>query len=363
MFERLGHLLCFVLPCTTLLFLTGGPYDSGAALAWTLPLWLLVIADWLSPKIDPLRGYPAFTDHYFSGILYSLAVMQLCNIGLMLDYVSRLQWHTQEQIITGLVNLIAARILVGTSSGSSGFIVAHELLHRKRPWIILFGNLLLCSMCYQHFAVAHLRGHHRNVTEPDDITTARRGESFNNYWKRVFIEHFRFAWQVELKRLKIVDHPYHFPILLKNRVLLGLLSELMLILSFIFVFGWIAALLFLYQSFTAVRLLEAINYFQHWGLITRSKGAALAWVNDSWVTRNALLNLSCHIDHHRSAAKHFQQLHYSGHGPKMPQGYFVTNLWVKLHNRSYRKKAIRELKNYRIPQPAPAPSIPAVMQQ
>ena len=72
----------------------------------------------------------------------------------------------------------------------------------------------------------------------------------------------------------------------------------------------------------------------------------LAWANDSWVTHYALLGMSYHIEHHEKAAKHYQKIGYSDAGPKMPYGYFVMNLWVKVNNRSYQKMANRELQRY-----------------
>jgi alkane 1-monooxygenase len=280
-------------------------------------------------------------------LLYSLAFLQLANIMLMVIYVSQLQWSTQQQFLSSAINLIVLRLLVGTSSGISGIIVSHELIHRSYRPMRYLGRLLLCSVCYDHFTFSHHYGHHREVAKPHDIATARLGESFNHYWKRVLIENFRFAWSYEQTRLKTSDRPLQPLQVLKNRVLHGLLLESVFILAIFYYFGWIAGLFFLYQAFIAVRILEATNYYQHWGMGTDHSGSMLAWVNDSWVSCYALLGLTLHIDHHHHAARHFQNLHYREHGPQMPYGYFVMNFWVKLNNSAFQKHALNELQVYK----------------
>ena len=181
MLKQLSHMLCLLFPCSVLLFLSSGPHDIASALAWTIPLWVLVIADGLSPKVNP-RPASRGSNLYFDSILYGLALIQLLNIGLMLNYVGLLQWNSLYETGTSLVNLVVIRILVGTSSGSSGLIVAHELIHRSQAHMQYLGRLLLCTVCDEHFFIAHKRGHHRHIGKPHDIATARPNESFDSYW-------------------------------------------------------------------------------------------------------------------------------------------------------------------------------------
>lgn len=351
MLNRLYSLVCLFFPSAVLVFLLTGPHDSASALAWTFSLWLMVAADWLSPRITlkktfkPLKAKLAqVSNRHFNGLLYALAVLQFSNIFFMLVYASQLQWQSSDEIITSLVNLVVLRILVGTSSGSSGIIVAHELIHRSSKVLQKVGRLLMCTVCYEHFVIAHKQGHHRRVSKPDDIATARSGEAFNAYCKRVYVEHWLYSWRYEMQRLAISNNPWQSKIF-NNRVLQGLIIETIAVIAIIYFFGWLAAALFLYCAFAGVRLLEAINYFQHWGLGGQAH-KALAWVNDSWLTHYALLGMSYHIEHHEQAAQHYQDIGYSEEGPKMPYGYFVMNLWVKLDNRSYQKMANRELERY-----------------
>ena len=344
--EPLKYLSSFFLPGCVVWFLSTGPHNSLTALAWTLPLWVLILLDYLGPKVKPTQQKAVLSDRFYNAILYLLAFLQCLIIALLVNYASQLQWSTTEELMTSLINLLVLRILVGTSSGSSAIIVAHELIHRPRPYQQMLGRLLLYSVCYEHFIIAHLRGHHLSVATPQDIATARLSESFKHYWKRVYIGHFKYAWHFEQKRLGLSHHPsLHYKIL-ANSVLQGLVIEILLLIFIVMSFGWTAGFIFLYQALAAVRLLETINYYQHWGLEQGQTKNTLAWVNQSSLSEYALIGLANHIAHHKNAALSFHQKPYLDQGPKMPYGYFVTNLWVKLNNKSYCQTSTQILKNW-----------------
>jgi alkane 1-monooxygenase len=350
MLHSLSHLLCLILPISTYIFLSNGPHDIPGALAWTIPFWIVLLIDWRGPKaIHQTAAMPSIL--FYDGILYGLCLLQLANIWLMLDYVNKLPWHSYHDIGTGLINLIILRFMVGTSSGTSGIVVAHELIHRSAWPMQQLGRLLLCTVCYDHFFIAHKHGHHLNLGMSDDIATARLGESFKEYWSRVYPGYFRFTWQSERNRLAAVGQPGPFK-LLHNQVLQGLAIELLLLALILIFLGWLPALMFLYQALAAVRILEAVNYFQHWGLEEGRFGPSFGWVTDSWMTLYALIGLSNHIGHHENENRHFYEIAYSSQGPKLPYGYFVMNLWVKLNNTSFQRMALNQLRLFQYSQPS-----------
>ncbi|MDO8939583.1 MAG: fatty acid desaturase [Methylicorpusculum sp.] len=342
--SRLSSLLSLIFPITSLLFLNSGSHSASEALLWTTPFWLVLAADWLSPSMKHLSVNNS-PEGFFNGLLYGLAFLQFINLAMMIRFIGELTWLTTQDIMTSVINLLVVRFLVGTSSCCSGIIVAHELIHRGRPLQRWLGRLLLMSVCYDHFAVAHKRGHHSHIGTPHDITTAQRDESFKAYWRRVAKEHFLYAWRCEKRRLDKKSRGFLLNTV-SNKVLQGLLVELAVV-GFIYAeFGLLCAVMFLYQAYSAVRMLEAVNYFQHWGLIEEETHHAIAWVSDSWFSNLLLLGLPCHICHHQNATVQFQDLVYYEQGPKMPYGYFVTNLWVRLSNTSFRQNAALQLESY-----------------
>lgn len=343
MSDHLKYLSCFYFPICVVCFLVTSPHSMFGALMWTNSLWILIAFDWFSPKIQVSKPKQVVSSGYYDVILFTLVLFQCLIIYLLLVKASQLQWNSITDITSSIINLIVMRILVGTMSGSSAIIVAHELIHRPQLYMRLMGRLLLYTVCYDHFVIAHLRGHHNNVATPEDITTAKLGESFKTYWRRITVAHFKYAWNSEVTRLGANSN---FTKIAKNSVFQGLIIEFSFVILIVIVFGWIAALIFLYQALSGVRLLETINYYQHWGLEQGKQENALAWVNQSSVTEYALVGLSNHISHHQDASKPFYQYDYSNDGPKMPYGYFVTNLWVKLNNDSYRRVSSAILKKY-----------------
>ena len=336
------YLLAIVLPLNTFLFLTTGPHDIVGSISWTIPFWLILHADWRTPPYKPAQD-TLQKSIFYEGVLCFLIFLQWANIFFMLRYVSLLPWESHDDMLISLVNLIAIRFLVGTSSGTSGIVVAHELIHRPETSWRFWGRTLLCSVCYDHFDITHKRGHHPNLGLPDDIATAKLGESFKDYWRRIYVGYFRYAWRSEQERLALSSPLQKWAC---NQVLHGLLAELALIIFIIFNFGWLAAFLFIYQAIAAVRILETVNYFQHWGLEDGRYGLTFGWVCHSPVSLYALIGLSHHIGHHQDESKHFHEIAYSEQGPVMPYGYFVMNLWVKLANDSYQKRALKELEKF-----------------
>ncbi len=343
--QHLKYLLSLFFPLSVVGFLYTGPHDILTALIWTTPLWALIVFDWLSPNINPNERKIQGPSWYYDCLLYLLSFLQFLIISLLLIDASQLQWNSINDQFTSIINLIVMRILVGTSSGSSAIIVAHELIHRSSKVQRILGQLLLYTVCYEHFRITHLREHHLGVATAEDISTARIGESFKTYWKRVTIGHFKYAWNSEISRLGLQGTPkYHYK-MLKNLVLQGVIVEIVMLVLIATFFGWAAVIVFIYQAFSAVRLLETINYYQHWGLQQGKSVNSLAWVNQSQVTEYALIGLPNHIEHHKNAKTPFYQTAYSSSGPMMPYGYFVSNLWVKLNNLSYKKDCTERLKN------------------
>lgn len=345
MLQSLNYLLAFILPLSTFGFLCDTSHDIQSALVWTIPFWIVLFADWHGPKAIQ-QPAPAAPNAFFDGILYGLTLLQGINIFFMLHFVDGMHWTSFENGANNVVNLMLIRFLVGTSSGTSGIVVAHELIHRPQPHMRFLGRLLLCTVCYEHFVIAHKRGHHLGLGMPDDIATARLGENLHDYWRRVYIGYFRYAWFSELRRLGLEHRSWQLK-LIRNQVLQGILIESAMLLAILVQYGWLTALMFLYQAWAAVRILEAVNYFQHWGLQDGKFGNTFGWVTDSWMSRYSLISLSNHIGHHENEHDPFHQIAYSDKGPKLPYGYYVMNLWVKLNNVSFQKRAFSELQRFR----------------
>jgi alkane 1-monooxygenase len=138
--------------------------------------------------------------------------------------------------------------------------------------------------------------------------------------------------------------------MLRHRVLHGLAVEWGLAGAIALAFGWVSLLAFVLQAFLASRLLEIVNYFEHWGL--ERKGARVgpteSWDTHSWFTYWSLIGLSRHADHHTYGSRPFQRLRVVPEAPILPHGYVGTIFMVMVRNREFRRLATAELQRLQL---------------
>ncbi len=218
-------------------------------------------------------------------------------------------------------------VVVGLYTGGLGITVGHELCHKKELHLQLLADLLLASVCYQHFAVEHVRGHHYRVATHADPASARLGESAYAFWVRAVKDSFIHALEIDWKR-----------------VLWGVILSLIFALI-CFSYGIKVLIFFLMQSVIAFTLLELVDYIEHYGLSRKElnngrfeKVRPIHSWNSSHIFSNGLLfNLQRHSDHHAAAHLPYSILKHHDEAPQLPSGYpgmillaLVPPLWFKV---------------------------------
>jgi alkane 1-monooxygenase len=319
----LGYALSLFFPACLLVFLGTGPHGPAGALAWTCPMWAVIALDRFGPA--ERRTVPdAAPAWFFDGLLYLLVLLQVSNVLALGLMVSRLGWSSGSDILASLANLLAVRLMAGPNACCAAICPAHELIHRRGRWRKLLGRLLLASVCYDHFFVAHKRAHHAHLGSAQDPSTARLGESFDAFFRRTVVQQWRVAWRAG-----------------RRSVLAGMAAEAGWLVWYGWLFGPLAVLVFLNQSYHGVRVLEAVNYFQHYGLTEERPGVACpaAWRNDSAVSLFLFLGLTRHADHHRRPGVPYPQLRALAEGPEMPRGYLWMAMMVLRRDAAYRREA------------------------
>ena len=336
----LRHLTSILFPATGLAFVLSGPHPWYVAPLFMAPL---VLAFWLDKRPvferrQPAASLPAWP---FDALVYLLAALQL---GAVFALVAMFAHQALFSVDT-----VMAALVVGSSSGFS-IITAHELIHREKRWEQQLGRLLLCTVLYEHFYTEHLRGHHVRVGTPEDPATARFGEPYESFFRRTVPAQFRSAWRLEARRLgdermSLLDRR-----MLRNRILHGLALEWGLALAAWAAFGFAAFAVYVVQAFMAVRLLEAVNYFEHWGLLRRARRIRPvdSWDTHSWFTYYSLVGLSRHADHHAFPQRPYQQLRVFDEVPVLPSGYVGTIDLVMARNDEFRRAATEELERRRL---------------
>lgn len=334
------HLLSLYLPLASLLFLWTAPHPWYLALAFMLPLVAAHQLD-CAPRFERRQPEAALPAWPFDALVYLLAALQFWIVGWTVLL------FTQQSIFS--FDMLLVFLLVGASSGFS-IITAHELIHRRGRVEQTLGRLLLCTVLYEHFYTEHLRGHHVRVGTPDDPATARFGEGYEAFFRRTVPAQLRSAWRLELRRLGDPDMRLLDPRMLRNRVLHGLLLEWGVALGILLGLGLAPFVAFVLQAFMAVRLLEAVNYFEHWGLVRTGPRVRPtdSWDTHSWFTYYGLVGLSRHADHHAWPTRPYQQLRVFDEAPILPHGYVGMADLVMADNRTFQALATEELARRRL---------------
>jgi alkane 1-monooxygenase len=335
------HLLCLSVPVYVLAFVSTGPHVWYAALPWLLLVPVVAELDRRSPpaRHPPLAGVASWP---FDALLVLLTAIQVANVVLAARLVHRGGFFA--------VDTVVAVIVVGVNSGYSAIVVAHELIHRPSKALQLLGRLLLATVSYEHFYVEHVRGHHLRMGTAEDPATSRYGETYSEFWKRTVPAQFRSAFRLETKRLGDVDMKWYDRRNLRNEVVHGVVAEAAIALGLAVAFGPGALVVHLGQAYVAVGLLEATNYFEHYGL--RRTGRKVrpvdSWDAESWWSLFSLVGLSRHADHHAYASRPYQALRTWEESPKLPYGYTVMGLLVIFDNARARALLDAELERRKL---------------
>lgn len=321
-----GFALSLFLPFLFCLFLLGGPFEGLWALVWMIPVLILILADGFSlPEVrSPAEGAGRA---FFQTLSLLLIFMAPVNWGLTGVFLSSLKLEDSSDALALIANLLTLRFLGGTTLCCAVFAPAHEFLHRGSKFFRNGARFLLWLIFADDFFLAHGGGHHRRLGGSEDPSTALKGESYETFFWRSLSNQWAFA-----KR--------RYP----SRFRMGLMIEIALVLGFALLFGGLAALFWLYLAFVARRLLEAVNYFQHYGLDSAFQARGIvAWRSDGAVSYFLFLGLPRHSDHHLRSGHPFSDLIPREGQPILPLGYLGTAIWVKNHSGSYQRWAMRAL--------------------
>lgn len=334
--SALPYCFIFILPVIYLISLA---FESVTIFA--LPIFIFLVI----PVIDHLVGRkPSFyTKQYvadkntglsFKGVLYLFAILQTACLVLSLWYIAQ----NDLDVMTWLSLALSLAML----TGGAGINMAHELNHKREWHHKRLADCLLLMVCYPHFNIQHVYGHHRNIGTPSDPASARKGEWVHTFVFRSMVYTLIEAWQIETKRLSKQGQAWFS---FHNKMLNYTLVQCLIFAGLAYL-GTELLLFFLAQSFFAVALLEIVNYIEHYGL-TRKQDAngqyervsdKHSW-NSAFLISNLLLfNLQLHSEHHENANKWYPNLRVKPESPELPSGYplmvmvalFTPPLWFRM---------------------------------
>lgn len=219
---------------------------------------------------------------------------------------------------------------------------AHELGHKNSRLEKTLAKLALAVPCYGHFTIEHNRGHHRDVSTPEDPASARMGESIYKFARREIPGALRRAWQVESERLQSRGKPaWHH----SNGILQSYALSAAIAAGLIIAFGWVVLPFLLIHHALAYWQLTSANYIEHYGLLRQKLENGRyercephhSWNSNHILSNIVLFHLERHSDHHAHPLRRYQSLRHFEDLPQLPNGYFgmyvlayVPWLWFRI---------------------------------
>jgi alkane 1-monooxygenase len=265
-----------------------------------------------------------------SGDLLGLGatLQSAAGIDLYANRAATLPWHWLGGILS-----------VGITFAALGTNIGHELTHRTTDRAaMIVGRWLLALTFDAEFAIEHVYGHHRRLATPADPATARRGEHFYRYLLRSVSGQSLSAFKLEQQRLQTLGRGTWS---LHNRYLRGWMMSAAIVVAFWLAAGPVGALIFVLSAAAGRSVLEAVNYFEHYGLVRDPElpvEPRHSWNSNKRLSNAVLFNLARHSHHHAEGDAQFWQLRSYREAPTLPYGYLTCMLLVFLLPGWYRNR-------------------------
>ena len=158
---------------------------------------------------------------------------------------------------------IGLAIIAGLTSGL-GINTGHELGHKKSRLERTLAKIVLAVPVYGHFWIEHNRGHHRDVSTPDDPASSRMGESIYKFARREIPGAFRRAWAIEKDRLERRERSVWSA---DNQILQSMSLSVVVQAGLLIAFGWKMIPFLLLHNMFAWWQLTSANYVEQYGLL------------------------------------------------------------------------------------------------
>lgn len=341
--KRYGWLLSVLFPLQPFIGI-GLHAASGNELWLLLPLLINYV---LAPVADIVLGADKNNpptevvtqldqDRYYRRLTYLIVPVHVAALFGVAAYAT-----TQAVSVPGIFALAAMAGLTGGLAINT----AHELGHKNSRLEKSLAKLALAVTGYAHFSIDHNRGHHRDVSTPDDPASARMGESFYRFVAREVPGALQRAWRIEAERLERRQQRTWGP---HNRILQGYALAAGMIALLVALFGWIMLPFMLLHNAVAWLQLSSANYIEHYGLLRAKDGRGRyerckpqhSWNCNRVLSNLALFHLERHSDHHAHPLRRYQSLRHYEDVPQLPTGYFgcyvmayIPPLWFHVMDR------------------------------
>jgi alkane 1-monooxygenase len=257
-------------------------------------------------------------DNYYRGLLYVAIALLFIDFLVVAFFIGThaLPWWAMLVLSLGTGYASAGAILIG-----------HELGHKNNASDHRAAQIVNALVGYGHFCIEHNRGHHVQVSTPEDFASSRMGENIYKFMCREIPGALRRGWGHERERLaKLgIANPWTW----RNEILQSWALTVVIAATLIALFGWIMIPFLLIHHFYGWYGLTQANYVEHYGLLRQKLPNGryeLCEPRHSWNTNHIYSNLISfhlqrHSDHHANALRPYQALRDFDDLPRLPSGY------------------------------------------
>lgn len=245
-----------------------------------------------------------------------------------------------ELSTTNLIGAILSTGWIGTIVGLPAY---HELLHRRDPLIRNFALLMQVFLIDGTRDIGHVVAHHIHVGTPKDHDTAVRGETLYGFMWRSAVRNFFLAQRLECESLQKRGKGRWS---IGHRLWWAMGSLLALMIAMFLIGGWAAVAATLAAGLMSRFLLEAFNYFQHYGQV-RVEGTPICkrhvWNHLGMLTRAMTFEITNHAEHHLNSYAPFHDNRPDLAAIRMPSVFmcFIASLIPPLWHRSIIMPALK----------------------
>ncbi|MFT6550126.1 MAG: hypothetical protein ACJA1I_000153 [Zhongshania marina] len=211
----------------------------------------------------------------------------------------------------------------------------HELFHRRGAFSRALGRYCQVGYFDPMRDIAHVVGHHIDVATYEDDDTSRRGETLYFFALVAIFESVRHSIRMECQANEAAGKSGWS---IGNRLYRSVAALIVFNLVIYFIGGVFALGAALSSQLIARFLVEAFNYFQHYGVV-RISGEPIErrhlWNHHKWFSRVYTFEITNHAEHHLDSYKEYYKLVPDEGSIRMPSIFIcffiglVPPLWEK----------------------------------